>query len=126
MRLLIFAAVVVLPLCGQESAPAEWREKVEAALKEGRERVALALLAKQLESAPPPADALELFADVAWNVGEFDRAEAAAKRWLEERPADAQARVAPGPAALEPRKPPGGARAARSRCSPKDRRPRER
>jgi tetratricopeptide (TPR) repeat protein len=94
MRSLAILTVVLLPLCGQDSSPTAWREKVDDAIKEGRERVALGLLATELEKPAAAAEALELFADVATNVGEFDRADVAGKRWLAEHPKDQKARIA--------------------------------
>src|SRR5436190_11985136 len=91
MRVLAILTVVLWPVFGQETSPSEWREKVDEAIKDGRERVALGLLATLLEQPAPPAEALELFADVATNVGELDRAEIAAKRWLAEHKKDQKA-----------------------------------
>lgn len=93
MRLLIILTVVLAQLCAQESVPSDWREKIDDALHEGRERVALGLLAKEIEKASAPAAALELFADVAENVGEYDRADVAGARWLSEHPDDARAKM---------------------------------
>jgi cellulose synthase operon protein C len=93
MRLILTAVLLAARLVCQESAPVDWREDVEEALADGRERVALGILAKQIEAPAAAAAALELFADVAWNVGDLDRAEAAGKRWVEEHPGDPRALI---------------------------------
>jgi tetratricopeptide (TPR) repeat protein len=93
MRSIIAAVLLAARLAAQDADPPEWREKVDEALRDGRERVALGILAKEIEAASAPVEALELFADVAWNVGEHDRSDAAAKRWLDEHPNDVRARV---------------------------------
>ena len=93
MRLLLIPFVVVVPLCGQETAPAWLEEKVDDALRGGRERVALGLLATEIEKAPAAPEALRLFVDVAQNVGEYDRADAAGTRWVAEHPSDTSAKM---------------------------------
>jgi tetratricopeptide (TPR) repeat protein len=93
MRLPLLLTVVLAPLFAQDSGPSPWRDRVDDALEEGRERVALGLLAAEIEKPSPPAEALRLFADVAANVGEWDRADAAGARLLKEHPDDPEAKV---------------------------------
>jgi tetratricopeptide (TPR) repeat protein len=93
MPYLLITLLLSAPVRGQETAPAAWSERVEEALAEGRERVALGLLASELEKPDVSADALALFADVASNVGEYDRADSAGSRLLEAHPSDPRSRV---------------------------------